>query len=496
MRPAWGRAHLSAARCEELDPHEEVALRRLRDRAVPGRAPRARVRLRVRRGRPARALRRRDGAARLGVTPGPDFGRLQAGETVNGVTPEQVVGEPRRGRRIVLLRRHRARARRPRSSPTTPTCSSTRRRSSRTSASARARPGTRPPARRPRSRPRAGVKLLALTHLSTRYFPRDVRDEARAVFANTRRPARLRHDRGPVPRARGAAPGQGGHPRTDMSTIAFFPEGAYGPTNNCVGIGDVLRAARPPRRVHRRGVVRRHARGAGLRGAADAARARRPRCPRSPGQFWKDFIRETAPVFRKPTIEQLGDVHRPDLRRRCSTARATSTSACARSSTSSQPDVIVEDNVVALPGAAGLRAPVGADRLLQPGRGQRPRRPAAVLRLPGRRPRAVGRLLGRVRAHARRSCTRRSARSAWSAARRRCRELEFMHTSPYAEPLRSIPDEVDYARAAPLGDTWHNLQTCVRAHRRAVGAAGRAGRARRPARLPVASARSARPTSS
>ena len=29
-------------------------------------------------------------------------------------------------------------------------------------------------------------------------------------------------------------------------TIIFFPEGAYGPTNNCVGIGDVLR-----RRGHR-----------------------------------------------------------------------------------------------------------------------------------------------------------------------------------------------------------------------------------------------------
>lgn len=25
------------------------------------------------------------------------------------------------------------------------------------------------------------------------------------------------------------------------STVVFFPEGAYGPTNNCVGIGDVLR---------------------------------------------------------------------------------------------------------------------------------------------------------------------------------------------------------------------------------------------------------------
>ena len=31
----------------------------------------------------------------------------------------------------------------------------------------------------------AGVKLLALTHLSTRYFPRDVRDEARSVFPAT-----------------------------------------------------------------------------------------------------------------------------------------------------------------------------------------------------------------------------------------------------------------------------------------------------------------------
>ena len=31
----------------------------------------------------------------------------------------------------------------------------------------------------------AGVKLLALTHLSTRYFPREIRDEAREIFENT-----------------------------------------------------------------------------------------------------------------------------------------------------------------------------------------------------------------------------------------------------------------------------------------------------------------------
>ena len=29
------------------------------------------------------------------------------------------------------------------------------------------------------------MKLLALTHLSTRYFPREIREEAKAVFENT-----------------------------------------------------------------------------------------------------------------------------------------------------------------------------------------------------------------------------------------------------------------------------------------------------------------------
>jgi ribonuclease Z len=41
-------------------------------------------------------------ALELGVRPGPDFGRLQRGETVDGVRPEQVLGEPRRGRKVVL----------------------------------------------------------------------------------------------------------------------------------------------------------------------------------------------------------------------------------------------------------------------------------------------------------------------------------------------------------------------------------------------------------
>ena len=53
---------------------------------------------------------------------------------------------------------------------------------------ARARAGDRAldgAARRPSSPADADVKLLALTHLSTRYFPREIRDEARAGFENT-----------------------------------------------------------------------------------------------------------------------------------------------------------------------------------------------------------------------------------------------------------------------------------------------------------------------
>jgi ribonuclease Z len=123
-------------------------------------------------------------ARALGITEGPDFGRLQRGETVNGVTPEQVVGEDRPGRRIVytgdtspvqsvevyahaadllvheatFLEQDKARA--------LQTGHSTAAQAARTAAD-------------------AGVKLLALTHLSTRYFPREVRQEAREIFENT-----------------------------------------------------------------------------------------------------------------------------------------------------------------------------------------------------------------------------------------------------------------------------------------------------------------------
>ena len=125
-----------------------------------------------------------EAARALGVPDGPEFGRLQRGETVNGVRPEQVMGETRSGRRIVL------------SGDTAP-CQAvevfahgadvlvheaTFMEDERIRARETAHSTAQQAAEIARD---AGVRLLALTHLSTRYFPRDIREEARAVFPNT-----------------------------------------------------------------------------------------------------------------------------------------------------------------------------------------------------------------------------------------------------------------------------------------------------------------------
>jgi ribonuclease Z len=123
-------------------------------------------------------------AERLGVTPGPDFGRLQRGETVDGVRPEQVIGPARPGRRIVL------------SGDTAP-CEMVRvaadgadvlvheatfAEEERERAFETGHSTARQAAQIARE---ADVRLLALTHVSTRYGGAEIRDEARAVFERT-----------------------------------------------------------------------------------------------------------------------------------------------------------------------------------------------------------------------------------------------------------------------------------------------------------------------
>jgi len=123
-------------------------------------------------------------AQQLGVAPGPDFGRLQRGEAVGGVTPEQVLGPEREGRKVVI------------SGDTAP-CEALEIAAHEAdllvheatfldAEAERARETNHSTARQAAELARrAEVRLLALTHLSSRYGGGEIRDEARAIFANT-----------------------------------------------------------------------------------------------------------------------------------------------------------------------------------------------------------------------------------------------------------------------------------------------------------------------
>jgi ribonuclease Z len=125
-----------------------------------------------------------EAATRLGLTPGPDFGRLQRGETVNGVTPSQVVGQPRPGRKIVIsgdtrpcealsVAAHRADV----LIHEATFAEEERERAAETGHSTAAQAAS--------TARDAEVRLLALTHVSTRYPVGLLRDEARTIFAKT-----------------------------------------------------------------------------------------------------------------------------------------------------------------------------------------------------------------------------------------------------------------------------------------------------------------------
>ena len=75
-----------------------------------------------------------------------------------------------------------------------------------------------------------------------------------------------------------------------------------------------------------------------------------------PGQFWKDFIRETAPVFRKPTIEQLEGFIAPTFQALCDGARYVD-DRLVEIIDEVRPDVIVEDNVVSFPALPASGSP-------------------------------------------------------------------------------------------------------------------------------------------
>jgi ribonuclease Z len=180
----YGRRLPYELRIEELDPAQAVEREGYRVAAIPVRHRGASAvgYVLVEDARPGQldpAL-----AERLGVRPGPDFGRLVRGETVDGVAPEQVVGPTREGRKVVIsgdtspcealaiaahqadLLVHEATFVEEEAERARQTGHSTARQAARLAAEAEAR-------------------MLALTHLSTRYSGAEVREEARAIFPST-----------------------------------------------------------------------------------------------------------------------------------------------------------------------------------------------------------------------------------------------------------------------------------------------------------------------
>jgi MGT family glycosyltransferase len=244
-----------------------------------------------------------------------------------------------------------------------------------------------------------------------------------------------------------------------MSTIAFFPEGAYGPTNNCVGIGDVLR-----RRGHRVVFIVEESFAGALEAQGFEERLMRlappPEEPEVPGQFWKDFIRETAPVFRKPTIEQLGDFIAPTFQALIDGAGHVD-DRLREIIGELEPDVIVEDNVVAFPALPACGRPWVRIVSCNPTEVRDPDVPPPFSGYPvdDRSDWPAyweewARTHGGMHAKFSALCEERGAPP--------LPELEFMHESPWLN-LTLYPGEADYPRARPLGDSWHNLQTSVRA---------------------------------
>lgn len=244
----------------------------------------------------------------------------------------------------------------------------------------------------------------------------------------------------------------------DRPTIVFFPEGAHGPTNNCIGIGRIL-AQRGARVVF---VVEESFAGT-LEAKGFEERLMRlqppPDKPEEPGQFWKDFIANTAPHFRESTFEQIQTLIRPIWQSLIDGAVYVEP-RLREIFAELQPDVIVEDNVVAFPAVVTAGCPwvriVSCNPLEIPD----PDLPPALSGLPT------------------------GDRSQWETWREEywkhhadlhagfdefvrssgappLPERQFIWESPYLN-LYLYPEELDYPRSRPLAPTWHRIDSSVR----------------------------------
>jgi len=242
------------------------------------------------------------------------------------------------------------------------------------------------------------------------------------------------------------------------ATIVFFPEGAYGPTNNCVGIGQVLRE-----RGHRVVFVIEESFAGSLEAQGFEERLMRlgpaPATEEEPGQFWKDFIRETAPVFRRPTLDQLGEFIEPTFRALCDGARYVD-DRLAEIVAEVEPDVVVEDNVVCFPAILASGRPWARIVSCNPLELKDLAVPPTFSGYPVADRSGweayqdeYARVLAPLHEEFSAFCVERGAPPLPVG--------ELVHESAWLN-FTLFPAEVDYERTRPLAPTWHRLDTCVR----------------------------------
>jgi MGT family glycosyltransferase len=247
-----------------------------------------------------------------------------------------------------------------------------------------------------------------------------------------------------------------------MATFLFMPESAYGPTNNCIGIGNILR-----RRGHKV-VFAAEASWAGrleplgfVEDLVDLAPPPPPDAPeQAAGQFWTDFIRDTKPVFRTSTFDQLTGFMQPTWQ-----ALIDGAMYCEPQLKEiigrQQPDVIIEDNVNCFPALTTANVPFVRIVSCQPLEMKGPEIPPAYSGLPAD---------DRSEWDAFRAEYDRTHRPTWQAynewvqscGARPLADLEFIHESEHLN-LYTYPEVIDYTDRRPLAPTWHRLDSSVRA---------------------------------
>ncbi len=248
-----------------------------------------------------------------------------------------------------------------------------------------------------------------------------------------------------------------------MSTFLFMPESAYGPTNNCIGIGNVLRSI--GHRVVFAAEASWDGRLAALGFEEDLVNLAAPApvvdgAPEEDaGQFWIDFIRDTSPEFRKPTIEQLTTFVQPTWQALIDGAMYCQPQLLEIIDRV-RPDVIIEDNVNCFP--ALLTAGVPFVRMMS----------CNPLEMTG--PDVAPTFSGyaaddRTGWASFREEYDRTHRPMWEAYNEwvtscgapRLDDLQFIHQSS-ALNLYTYPSVADYIDRRPLNATWHRLESSVR----------------------------------